>query len=129
MKYDAVLLVVGIDTYHDREMKKFQNWMLYGYSGYDVENSPLNDNFDDSFLVISKDSFQAYTTPKGYPELSRLSALVQNRNIFCLTPAEEGNQELNEVKKIAKFHELVHDKPIIGLPARELKVSNKVLID
>lgn len=124
LHYDACLLVVGIDTYHDKEMKKFQNWLLYGFSGFDVENSPLNDAFNDSFLVISKDSLQAYTTPKGYPELSRLSALVPNRNIFCLTPAEEAEQDLNEVKKMAKFFEFVNDKRTIGLPARALKIDD-----
>jgi hypothetical protein len=106
-KYDAVLLVVGIDTYHDKEMKKFENWLLNGYSGFDVDNSPLDDKFSDTFCVISKDSFQAYTTPKGYLELSRLSALLTNRNIYCLTSAEEAEQELNEVKKIAKFYEFI----------------------
>ena len=82
LKLDAVLLVVGIDTYYDKEMKKLQNWLLYGLSGCDVSGSPLNDQFSDSFCVISKDSFQAYTTPKGFKELSRLSALLSNKNIY-----------------------------------------------
>lgn len=53
--------------------------------------------------------------------MAKLSALIPNRNIYCLTPAEEAQQELNEVKKIAKFFELVNDKPTIGLPARKVK--------
>lgn len=125
-KYDAVMLVVGIDSHHDKEMKKFQNWLLYGFSGFDVENSPLNSVFNDSFIVISKDSFQAYTTPQGYGELSRLSALIPNRNIFWLTPKEEAEQEVNEIKKIAKFYEFVCDKPTIALPARELTSNDTV---
>ena len=123
-KYDAVLLVVGIDTYHDKEMKKFKNWLFYGISGYDMEGTSLNDNFNDSFCVISKDSFQAYTTTAGFKDLSRLSALVPNRNIYWLTKEEEENQELNEVKKIAKFYEMVWDKGWIGLPAREIKLED-----
>ena len=102
-------------------MKKFENWLLHGCSGFDINNTPIDDKFSDTFIIISRDSFQAFTTPKGYNELARLSALVPNRNIYCLTPAEEAEQELNEVKKIAKFYELVSDKPTIAVPAREVR--------
>lgn len=88
-------------------MKKLQNWLLYGLSGIDVDYSPLDYHFNDTFCVVSKDSFQAYTTFDGFKELSRLSSLVANRNIYCLSKAEEAEQELNEVKKISKFYEMV----------------------
>jgi len=38
-------------------MKKLQNWLLYGLSASDINGSPLNDAFNDSFVVVSRDSF------------------------------------------------------------------------
>jgi hypothetical protein len=48
---------IGIDTCHDEEMKKLQNWLLYGLSASDINGSPLSDVFSETFVVVSKDSF------------------------------------------------------------------------
>lgn len=46
-----------MDTFHDEEMKKLQNWLLFGMSSSDINGSTLTDSYSDSFFVISKDSF------------------------------------------------------------------------
>jgi hypothetical protein len=56
-KSDISSNFTGIDTLHDEEMKKLQNWLLYGLSASDINGSPLSDAFNDSFVVVSKDSF------------------------------------------------------------------------
>jgi hypothetical protein len=50
-----------MDTYHDEEMKKLQNWLLYGFSASDINGSAPSDAFSDTFLAVSKDSFSVYT--------------------------------------------------------------------
>jgi len=37
-------------------MKKLTNWLLYGLCGQAIEDSFLNNHFDDTFVVVSKDS-------------------------------------------------------------------------
>jgi len=118
LKIDAILLIVGIDTFHDQEMKKLTNWLLFGICGFSIEDSFLHNNFDDTFLVVSKDSLQIYTTHKGIKRLSQLSALIQNTNLYSISKSEQENSEYAEVTKIAKFYEYVHDKPLIGVPCR-----------
>ena len=60
---DAVVLVVGDDVHRDVEMTKLCNWLLFGLSSNDICGGLHNsDVFADSFFVISKDGFQAYTT-------------------------------------------------------------------
>ena len=44
-----------------------------------------------------------------------LTTLVSNCSVYALDEDDEANQERVEVLKIAKFYELVHDKPIIGM--------------
>jgi hypothetical protein len=46
-----------MDTFHDEEMNKLQNWLLFGLSTSDIHGSALNDSYSDSFFVISKDGF------------------------------------------------------------------------
>jgi hypothetical protein len=108
----------GIDTLSDPEMNKLLNWLLYGYSGNDVEGSSPDGNYRDSFFVISKDSFSAYCYNQGFKELAKLSALVPNTNFFCATDEEEDNSEKVEVLKMTRFYEFVSDKKMIGLPVR-----------
>lgn len=116
-----------MDTYHDEEMKKLQNWLLFGMSATDINNSPLSDAFSDSFVVISKDSFQVYTNSAGFKELSSLTTLISNCNIYTITRSDENEQERQEVIKVAKFYEMVHDKKAVGMPVR--KVTNEDLVD
>jgi hypothetical protein len=40
--------------------------LLYGLSASDINGSPMTDAFSDSFIVVSKDSFQAYTNSAGF---------------------------------------------------------------
>jgi len=112
---------IGIDTCHDEEMKKLQNWLLYGLSASDINGSPLSDAFSDSFVVISKDGFQAYTNSAGFKQhLANLTTLLTNCNVYTITRAEENDSERQEVVKISRFYEMVHDKRVIGMPVRRL---------
>ncbi len=82
-----------MDTYHDEEMKKLQNWLLFGLSSLDINGSPLSDCFAETFLVISKDGLQVYTNATGFKELSHLITLVSNCNLYCITRADEADSE------------------------------------
>jgi hypothetical protein len=102
-------------------MKKLQNWLLYGLSASDINGSPLSDAFSDSFVVISKDGFQAYTNSAGFKQhLANLTTLLTNCNVYTITRAEENDSERQEVVKISRFYEMVHDKKVIGMPVRRL---------
>ena len=75
-------------------MKKLQNWLLYGLSASDINGSPLSDAFNDSFVVVSKDSFQAYTNSSGFKQhLSTSTTLLTNCNIYTITKADESDTE------------------------------------
>ena len=76
-------------------------------------------------MVVAKDSLQVYTTQQGYKDISCLTALVQNTNLYCISWSEEENSEFAEVTKIAKFYEFVHDKNSIGVPSRKPEESNQ----
>ena len=112
---------VGMDAKRDSEMTKLTNWLLFGLSSSDIHGSTPEFDFDDSFLVISKNSLQVYTTNTGYKELGSLTSLVPNCNLFALTEEEERDTERGEVLKVAKFYEMVHDKQTIGVPVRAIK--------
>jgi hypothetical protein len=107
-------------------MKKLQNWLLYGLSASDINGSALSDAFNDSFVVISKDSFQAYTNSSGYKELANLTTLLTNCNMYTITRSDENDSERQEVIKVAKFYEMVHDKKAIGMPVRRLTNSDYI---
>ena len=49
-----------------------------------------------------------------------MSTLISNCNIYTITKSDENDSERQEVIKVAKFYEMVHDKRIIGMPVRKL---------
>ena len=104
-----------MDSRHDGEMRKILNWLIWGFSGSDISGESHSYTFDDSFFVVGKDSLQVYTTQAGYEHLQVLTTLVSNCSVYALDAEDEENQERVEVLKIAKFYELVHDKPVIGM--------------
>lgn len=112
--------MIGVDSNRDTEMTKLLNWLMFGLSSSDIHGSTPHYDFDDSFFVISRNSFQAYTNQAGFMELSRLTTLVSNCNIFVLTKAEENDYERAEVLKVSKFYEMVHDKKVVGVPVRAI---------
>jgi hypothetical protein len=57
-----------------------------------------------------------YTTTSGYEHLHNLITLVSNCNVFVTTPEQEDDSDLIETIKVAKFYEMVFDKPAIGMP-------------
>lgn len=65
-----------MDSCYDTEMKKLANWLLFGMSTTDICGALPNHCYDDSFFVISKDGFQAYTTSAGFKEFSKLNTLI-----------------------------------------------------
>ena len=80
-----------MDTFHDEEMKKLQNWLLHGMSSSDINASSPSDVFSETILVISKDSFQAYTNSTGFKELSNLTTLIPNINMYTITKSDEND--------------------------------------
>ena len=105
-------------------MTKLTNWLLFGLSSSDIQGSTPEFHYDDTFVIVSKNSLQIYTTHSGYKELCKLISLVPNCNICALTPEEEKDEEKAEVIKVSKFYEMVHDKQTIGVPCRELNPDN-----
>lgn len=84
----------------------------------------MTDSYSDSFLVVSRDSFQAYTNSAGFKELQNLTTLIPNCNIYTITKTDENDSEKQEVIKVAKFYEMVHDKKSIGMPVRKLAIND-----
>ena len=117
-------MITGIDTFHDEEMKKLQNWLLYGLSASDINGSTPTDAFGDSFFVVSRDSFQAYTNSSGFKELSNLTTLLTNCNIYTITKSDENDSERQEAIKVAKFYEMIHDKKAVGMPVRRVSSND-----
>lgn len=106
---------IGMDSRNDSEMRRILNWLIFGYSCSDIYGESHTYLFDDSFFVVGKDSLQIYTNNAGYSYLSTLVTLVSNCSMYVLTDEDEKNQERQEVLKVSKFYELVHDKPVIGM--------------
>ena len=111
---------LGMDAKRDTEMTKLTNWLLFGLSSSDIHGSTPDFHFDDSVFVIAKNALQVYTSSTGYKALCTLVSLVPNCNVFALTEEEERDEESAEVLKVTKFYEMVHDKPSVGLPVREI---------
>lgn len=105
-------------------MTKLLNWLIFGYSCADIHGEPANFDFDDSFFVVAKDSLQIYTDAAGYQHLFKIITLVPNCSIYVLTEEEKQDQEKQEVLKVSKFYEMVHDKPSIGMPCRGLTTDD-----
>ena len=102
-------------------MKKLCNWLLFGLSSNDICGGLHNSSmYSDSFFIISKDGFQGYTNSEGFKELSNLTTLIQNCNLYVLTKSDENDTEKSEVIKMSRFYEMVHDKKSIGMPVRKL---------
>lgn len=108
-------------------MKKLCNWLLFGLSTIDIYGPVYNmDLYADCVFVISKDSFQAYLTSGAFKEFTKLSILLSNCNIYTLTKTDEANNEKQEVIKIGKFFEMVHDKKSVGVPVRKVSTTKDV---
>ena len=101
-------------------MQKLCNWLLYGMSTNDICGSTPSDCYSDSFFVISKDGFQVYTNSAGFKEFSKICTLIQNLNMYTLTKTDQEDDERQEVIKVSRFYEMVHDKKNIGMPVRKL---------
>jgi len=82
-----------MDSKRDTEMTKLTNWLLFGLSSSDIHGSTPDFHFDETFVVVSKNALQIFTSSTGYKELSALISLVPNCNIFALTDAEEKDEE------------------------------------
>jgi len=95
-------------------------------SSSDINGSTLTDSYSDSFFVISKDSFQAFTNSAGFKEISNLVTLLTNCNIYTITKSDENDSEKQEVIKVSKFYEMVHDKKAIGMPIRRLTINDYI---
>ncbi len=79
-------------------------------------------------MVVSKDSFQAYTNSSGFKQhLATLTTLLTNCNVYTITRSDENDAERAEVVKISRFYEMVHDKKAIGMPVRRLTNKDYVL--
>ena len=74
-----------MDAKRDSEMTKLTNWLLFGLSSSDIHCSTPEYHFDDTVIVVAKNSMQLYTSHSGYRHLSALVSLVPNCNIFALT--------------------------------------------
>jgi hypothetical protein len=109
-----------MDSSYDQEMKKLANWLLFGLSTTDICGALPSHIYDDSFFIVSKDGLQAYTNSAGFKEFSNLDTLIQNLNVYTITKSDENDPEKQEVIKVAKFYEMVHDKKVIGMPVRRI---------
>ena len=96
-----MVLIQGIDSTYDEEMKKLKNWLLHGLSAKDIEGPGPNSNFDDTVVCVSKDSFSAFTSGKGFRQLQALATLVSNCSVYCMTKQEEEDPDKSEVLKVA----------------------------
>ena len=101
-------------------MTKLLNWLMFGRSSQDIHGALPSYDFEDSFFIITRSSFQGYTTQRGFQHLSNLTSLISNCNIYALSAEEEKDPERTEVLKVAKFYEMVHDKTVIGMPVRAI---------
>jgi hypothetical protein len=52
--------------------------------------------------------------------------LLTNCNLYTITRADENDSERQEVVKISRFFEMVHDKKVIGMPVRRLTINDYV---
>lgn len=100
-------------------MRKLLNWLVWGYSCSDIFGDTHSNAFDDSIFVIGKDSLQIYTNENGYKHLHLLVSLISNLSIYVLSKEDELNHERQEVIKVSKFYEFVHDKSVIGLSTQQ----------
>lgn len=44
--------------------------------------------------------------------------------MYTITKSDENDPEKQEVIKVAKFFEMLHDKKVVGMPARKIKESD-----
>jgi len=110
--------LIGVDSRNDQEMTKLLNFLVFGLSSSDIHGSSPNNDFDDSFFVIGKDSLQIFTNAAGFKILSTLVTLISNCNMYMVTRTDEQDNEKLEVLKISKFYEYIHDKAVVGMPVR-----------
>jgi hypothetical protein len=52
---------------------------------------------------------------------------VQNLNVYTITKSDENDSEKQEVIKVTKFFEMVHDKKVVGMPVRKIVPGEDVL--
>ena len=86
----------------------------------DICGHLFGDEYEDSFFVISKDGLQVYTNSAGFKSFSKVCTLIQNLNMYTITKTDEADPEKQEVVKVARFYEMIHDKKKIAMPCRKL---------
>ena len=56
MNFLFPISLIGMDSKRDSEMRKLTNWLLFGLSSADIHGTTPEFYYDDSFLVVSKNS-------------------------------------------------------------------------
>ena len=107
-------------------MLKLTNWLLFGYSGsLDLEEKSLPFNFNETFLVIRKDSIFIYSSQETKSFFRSLVSKVNDIKVefFFPTKKEQENTEILQILKISKFFESIKNNKKVGIP---LKPKEKI---
>ncbi len=98
---------------------KLGNWLLFGYScTLELEEKILNNIFNETFLVIGRDSIYVFSSNQCKEFFYSLFSKIEKMKIsFDFTSIyEESNTEYVQMLKITKFLEKTFKLKRVGVP-------------
>jgi hypothetical protein len=111
---------------------KLTNWLLFGYSGsLDLEEKSLPFNFNETFIVISKDAIFIYSSLETKQFFRSLVSKVDDIQVdfFFPTKKEQENTEILQILKISKFYESIKSHKTVGIPLKPKEKINLIELE
>ena len=106
--------------------------MIFGHSGsFNLEEKSPPFEFNETFIVISKDSIFIYSDPETKSFFRNLCGKLIDMKIdfFFPTKKEKENTEIMQILKITKFYESVNSFKNIGIPLSAREKNNIVELE
>jgi len=120
------------DSLYNSNILKLTNWLLFGYTGsLDLEEKSLPFNFNETFLVIKKDSIFIYSSLETKSFFKSLVSKINDIKVdfFFPTKKEQENSEILQILKISKFYENIKNYKNVGIPLKPKEKMNIVELE
>jgi hypothetical protein len=97
----------------------------------DLEGKSLPFNFNETFLVIRKDSIFIYSSLETKAFFRNLVSKLNDIKVefFFPTKKEQENTEILQILKISKFYESIKSHKNVGIPLKPKEKINQVELE
>ena len=113
---DAAMFVGGVDSRDNEGCLQGINFLLLGGVASDLSTPLLLDeDLDDTIIIIHKGGSRIYTTPNAGPKITHFTSRWPGVELISIDKKAFNNQDAFEDHKISSFRDLVSNLKVIGV--------------